>query len=635
MTLQKQILWLLNISFLVVVLVVYAVEFNTSRDAINKQMETDVQNASTALGLTLTAFLDSEDRGGVDTVMQAVFDAGFYSEIRLDWYAKGEVIEKQQQPRAVDVPQWFMGLPMFTAVAQEQVITSGWLQVANLKVVGNPAVAYQALWRTGVQLLATLFVIYLILLLVIWRGLRVLMRPLHAVARQARRITKRQFGEPIAEPKTRELRTLVMAINEMAERVKLMFEGQDEQIGRLRLATQTDPVSGLSNRTHLMAHLNAWLSEPGTGGLMLMDIKWLDGLRLQQGYKARDDLIKALAERFKGLCVKGSRCIFARISHTEFAALCASGDEQQLRAWLEQVHQELLAFSMQQGQSGGGFAMALVPRGNHSSPSSLMSSADSALHQAWQTHPQLYFAHLAEDSAPSQEKWRLAVADAIDRQDFGLLQQSAMNLEGNEPLHLEWFASLAIGAQRYPASAFLAFVEQFNQGQSMDMAVLSKLLGSEVLDKSVLNVVNLTLATMRDPDPLLLLLDRHPHTYPLAFEVSEDAVLADLPAARAFAEQLRLRGLGLGFDHVGRHINSLRYLHDLAPDHIKLDQSLACYEQSEEVGQEVVRALARVGKSMKIQVIATRVERGEQLELLKELGLTGYQGYIMPPKSLH
>ncbi|WP_115717297.1 bifunctional diguanylate cyclase/phosphodiesterase [Gallaecimonas mangrovi] len=634
MTLQRQILWLLNISFLVVVLVVFSVQFNTSRDSIDRQMETDVQNASTALGLTLTAFLDKQDRGAVDTVLQAVFDAGFYSEIRLDWYAKGEVIAKKQEPRAVDVPNWFMNLPLFEAVSQEQVVTSGWLQVANLTVVGNPAVAYQALWRTGVQLLATLSLVYFILLLTVWRGLRLVMKPLHAIVVQARRITKRQFGNPISEPRTRELKTVVMAINEMTDRVKLMFEGQDEQIGRLRLATQTDPVSGLSNRTHLLSHISAWLSEPGTGGLMLMDIKWLDALRLQQGYKARDDLIKALAERFKSLCVKGSRCVFARISHTEFAALCASADERQMHEWLEQVHQELVAFSVQQGQGGGDFALAVVPRGEHLSASSILSSADGALHQAWQNHPHLFMAKAKGSEAPSQENWRDAVNEAIEHQKFGVMRQEVMALEGGKKLQLEWFATLSLAGRQYSAGAFLAFVDQFNLGQAMDLAIFNNLLSRGLFHNNLLNVVNLTLASVRDPDPLLASLDSYTHDFPLAFEISEEIALADPAAVKAFVEQLRIRGLGLGVDHVGRHIESLRYLHDLAPDHIKLDQSLACYGENEEVGREVIRALAKIGQSLKIQVIATRVEKGEQLAILQELGVHGYQGYLMPPTAV-
>ncbi|EKE69936.1 EAL domain-containing protein [Gallaecimonas xiamenensis] len=634
MTLQRQILWLLSLSFLLVVLLVFAVEFNTSRDAINKQMQTDVQNASTALGLSLSPFLDSQDRGGVDTVLQSIFDAGFYREIRLDWYAKGEVLAKNNSPRIYNVPDWFLTLPLFNPIAQEQVLTSGWLQVANLKVVANPAVAYQALWQTGVQLCLTLGGLYLLLLLVTWRGLRILMRPLHAVARQARCITKRQFGDPIPEPRTRELKSMVAAINEMTDRVKLMFEGQDEQISRLRLATQTDPVSGLSNRSHLVAHLGAWLSEPGTGGLMLMDIKWLDSLRHQQGFRARDSLIKALAERIKGLCIRGSRCVFARISHTEFAILCASADPEQLTDWLLKVHQELVAFSVQQGQDGDNLALALVQRGDVQQPSALLSAADGALHQAWKQQPRVFHQKESSQQAPSQEGWREALQHAIREKQFGLLRQPVMDIHSGEVFHQEWFASLSLSGERYPASAFLAFVEQFNLAQAMDLAVLKRLVREQYLEPQLPNVVNLSLASVRDPEPLLELASQARPGSQLGFEISEDVALADPQAAKSLVARLRPLQIGFGLDHVGRHMASLQYLHDLGPDYIKLDQSLACYGPHDEVGQEVVQALARIGKSLKIKVIATRVEQGEDLARLKGLGIQGYQGYIIPPKPL-
>ncbi|WKE65123.1 LapD/MoxY N-terminal periplasmic domain-containing protein [Gallaecimonas kandeliae] len=632
MTLQRQILWFLSLSFLLVLLVVFVVEFNTSRDALDRQMETDVQNASTALGLTLSPFLEKEDRGAIDTVLQSIFDAGFYREIRLDWYAKGEVIAKNNSPHIYQVPNWFVKLPLFKPVSQEQVLTSGWLQVANLKVVGNPAVAYQALWRTGIQLGWTLGLLYLAMLLLVWRGVKHLLRPLHAVARQAKRITKRQFGEPIKEPKTRELKALVNAMNEMSTRVRMMFESQDAQISRMRLSTQTDPVSGLANRSHLMSHLSAWLSEAGTGGLMLMEIRWLDNLRKKSGYQARDGIIPELAARLGTLCIKGSRCVAARISHTEFALLSCNGDQQQLADWLQEVFQELQAFSAQMGQSGEELALALVPRGEHQQASALLASADSALHQAWQQTPHCYMPK-EELQAPSQQGWRESLTLAIKEKRFGLLRQPAMGVDG-DCLHQEWFVCLEMDGKRYPASAFLAFVEQFSLAQALDLAMARRLVQEGLLDPEHLNVLNLSLATVRSPDALLeVVAARHPGLE-LAFEVSEDIALADPVATRALVARLRKQRIGFGVDHVGRRMESLRYLHDLAPDHIKLDQSLACYEDDNEVGQEVIRALARIGQSLQIKVIATRVEKGEELQQIKSLGVQGYQGYIMPPQAL-
>ncbi|WP_406664581.1 EAL domain-containing protein [Gallaecimonas sp. GXIMD1310] len=627
MTLRRQIFWLLNISFLLVLLVVFVVQMNTSRAALAQQMESNVQNASVTLGLSLAPYLQTQDRGGVDTVLQSMFDAGFYRTIELDWYAKAEHLVKDNPPRARHVPDWFMALPLFSPVAQEQTLTAGWIQVAKLKVVANPAIAYQALWRTAWHLLLLLGGIYLLLVVIVWRGLKVLMRPLDAVTRQARLITKRQFGEPIAEPRTRELSLLVRAINEMADRIHLMFDSQDRQITHLRQATQTDPVSGLPNRSHLVSHLDAWLSEPGSGGLMLIDLHWLQQLSEQQGFQVRDQLLSAFASQLKQWCSVRQRCLCARISLSEFAVLYSIGDKVTLTDEATSLAKLLHSFSAGQQQDEDNLALALVLRGSHRRSADILASADTTLHRAWQQQSRLAV-DAEQGQGPSQSRWRSGLRQALDEGELSLMRQSVMACQGERLLHYEWFPSIHLDGEDYTAGTFLSYIEQFQLGQALDAAVLKKLQQLPP-DEHSRHAINLSLATVRSPQALLTALAASPN---LMVEISEDVALADPGAAKAFVAALRRQRGRFGVDHVGRHLASLKYLHDLAPDYIKLDQSLALYDDSATL--TLVRALTDIGHGLKMQVIATRVETPAAVTQLQGVGADGYQGYLHPPQKV-
>ncbi|WP_341502070.1 EAL domain-containing protein [Gallaecimonas sp. GXIMD4217] len=627
MTLHRQIHLLLNFSFLAVLLLVFSIELQTTRDALSQQMETDVQNGSTALGLTLAPYLEEGSRAGIDTVLQSYFDGGFYRRISLEWFDREELLDKHYSGQIRGVPDWFRALPLFEPVVQEQVLTSGWYQVARLRLESNPAVAYQALWRTLLHLIWTLGLLYLALLLVINRGLKFLMRPLDDIAQQAERISERHFDQPLEQPRTEELQKVVTAINRMSDRIERMLTDQDQQIQQLRRRTQTDAVSGLANRSHLAAHLDAWLAEAGIGALMLIDMRWLTSLYKREGYQYRDKLIKDLAQLLGELHL-GQPGLVARLSHSEFALLHTGvvADD-----WLEQVAQRLRAFSLEHHQDGDELALALVLRGREKKAGDMLAAADNALRQAWLSKERLHRFDAGQDSSLSQSDWRDTLAGAISQGAFSLLAQPALVLDGNEPLHQEWLAALVLDGQTLPAGRFLPLIEQFAMAADFDLAILKLLEGKGAFLEAEPQVVNLSLATVQSPQGLYLWLDTLPRDARLIFELSEDLVLADLPACLAFAEGVREQGCQLGLDHVGRNLKSMDYLRQLQPDHIKLDQSLACFDAGQGEQQEVAKALVRIARGLDITVIATRVETREQLAQLESLQVDGYQGYLAPP----
>ncbi len=71
------------------------------------------------------------------------------------------------------------------------------------------------------------------------------------------------------------------------------------------------------------------------------------------------------------------------------------------------------------------------------------------------------------------------------------------------------------------------------------------------------------------------------------------------------------------------------YLQKLQPNYIKLDQSFAYYEKTNQ-NKELCRALLNVAKGLNIDVIITGIEDEEQLAHFNLLKADGYQGYISP-----
>ena len=112
-------------------------------------------------------------------------------------------------------------------------------------------------------------------------------------------------------------------------------------------------------------------------------------------------------------------------------------------------------------------------------------------------------------------------------------------------------------------------------------------------------------------------------------EVNKPMLITSFDKCDQLADVIRIAGAQIGIDQCGRQLGSMDYLQKLQPNYIKLDQSFAYYEKTNQ-NKELCRALLNVAKGLNIDVIITGIEDEEQLAHFNLLKADGYQGYISP-----
>ena len=137
MTLYKQILAFVICLFAGLLIIAYAVQFQSTRDYLAEQQRISVINTANSVGLALTPYLEAGDKVGAESVINAAFDGGYYQKIHLDLLASKQTIDKQNKTDIEGVPHWFTQLNLFKSEAYESVLTSGWLQLGKLEVMGH------------------------------------------------------------------------------------------------------------------------------------------------------------------------------------------------------------------------------------------------------------------------------------------------------------------------------------------------------------------------------------------------------------------------------------------------------------------------------------------------------------------
>ncbi|MFT4746069.1 MAG: diguanylate cyclase (GGDEF)-like protein [Congregibacter sp.] len=638
MTLFRQINSLLFGLFLLVMSSLVYFQFTQARDFMTQQIESDLNNTMTSLGLVLQPHIETGDMASAETLVNVIFEGGFYRKVTLKWLAN----DKEQtwdNPVGVEgVPQWLIDLDIFGVQQKKSIITSGWMQLATLEVEAHPGLGYQQLWRVMNDTIMTLSLLFIISILILRYRLKHILKPLRDIALQAKEIGQRKFGHSIEIPKTAELKDVVGAINSMSGRLKQVFSLLDQEVSELKEDKLVDQVSHLPNRQYLFAQINNWLNEPGYGGLILTKFDWLEDIHSKYGYQGRDQIIKVLSERMQAELPNIAEGVIARIANTEFAFLLTKAEHHQIETYLQTliriINQEITKAGC---VANSKFALGVSQRIDNMQPSDLLSQSDNALQQALKEGKISHWIDGQQPQKYNREQWRKKLVEAINQSRFMFQWQEVSNMHSNEIIQRELYCRLSIDDKVVSASEFMPFIELLSLGAQLDRCLLETIEQQNILALSRQPVaINLTHDSLQDPvfaQWLTQFLQQSKHVHKMLFEMPESALIHSFEQCHKLKEIIRSAGAKMGVDQCGRQMGSLDYLQKIQPDYIKIDQSFTFYEKLNQ-GTEMCRALINIAKGLNIDVIITGIESQQQLLQFTSLRAEGYQGYISAPKDI-
>ena len=143
--------------------------------------------------------------------------------------------------------------------------------------------------------------------------------------------------------------------------------------------------------------------------------------------------------------------------------------------------------------------------------------------------------------------------------------------------------------------------------------------------------VNVSAESLEDPEFTLLLEQElvaatiDPSC--LVFEVTGDAAVAHLDAARSFAKRVKALGCRFALDDFRSTFGSLRLLKELPLDLLKLDGELVGSLSESRTSQLIVKALVDVARGTGTETVAVFVSDDETIQLLRQHGVDYAQGY--------
>lgn len=650
MTLFKLIIIVLSIFQTFIFGAVMWFNFNSSNEYVTEQAYTDALHTANSLGLSISSVASEEDVSTAETMINSVFDSGYYEKIILVDMNQTVLVSKEQKVVVADVPAWFIRyVKVEPPVAMSQIML-GWTPYGVLSVQLNSGHAYRQLWTIFKDVLAVFLVVSMLGFFCLQMILRIILKPLNRVQEQAEAILESDFIFQQDIPFTIELKNVVFAMNSMVRKVKEIFEKEAEAVRRYHELLYQDTVTKMHNRRYFNLKLQEYLSSEAKnaqGALILISLNDFERLKGNIGYERTESFIKEMAAGITRATENQNEYVSAKLNDTDFAILAPSSSAEAFEVLCEEINTmvknltKTFALNEKEHFINIGYARYYAK----SDSKELFSKADFALSSskakgAYSIH---HFSEQAEDEALllGREAWLHELKSAMEQKRFKLAYQNVVSISDHSKIfQSELFVRLEdYNGHLHNAGYFMPMIMELKLGALMDHYVISRTI--EVLRDKEFTCKAVCINLGKD-----IFMQSNDWTWleesvkgfkklglrELYFEMPSSI---DMPIEMLikFSKYLRSYGYGFGIDNFTINADSLKALQHINPDYIKIQASYMIDLFGENGLDAPNRSLGIITDSMDIKVIITNVENNEQKEKLAKMGMHFVQGsFIAEPK---
>lgn len=641
MSLIKQLFLAICVFLLVAFTGSFIAGVESSREQLISQLRSHAQDAATALGLSMTPNVD--DPAMLELMVSSVFDSGYFASIRVVRIPDGEVLVERSNTTASEqkVPEWFVKLVALHAQGGDALIMRGWEQAARIEVQSHPQFALAKLWDSAIGSLIWLLICGVISALLGGWLLRTQLRPLDNMVDQAEAISRREFLAVQQIPRTPELKRVVLAMNQMVQKLKALFAEEASRSEKLRIEAYQDSLTGLANRRLLDIRLSEQLlvSEHNADGyLLFIRLTDLTGLNQKLGGQKTDALIKAMSDVIKQQLDAPNRAqwLASRSRAGEFTVIAAGLSGEHAEQLAEQLTASIEALALALARESGMSPIAFIGIGAFSSgelAKAVFARTDEALAQAQGT-PGKVWARLdnTAHSSSNPVDWREWIDDALKHSKLKLFFQPVVRCAGSGVLHQKVLARLIDPqGEAVAAGQFLPWIERLNWSARLDMAMLKDAIKHLSLHPQPL-ALSLSGQTLRDAESqaeLLQVLRNNPRSDGLLTLELDERYLPSAAQLEQLSQTVRAAGYSLGLQHFGGDFGLIGNLTNLGLAYLKIDGSYIRALDQEADKRRFIEAIYRATNSIDMPLIAEMVETASELAALQEIGIQGAMGRLI------
>ncbi|MEL7157101.1 MAG: EAL domain-containing protein [Actinomycetota bacterium] len=414
-----------------------------------------------------------------------------------------------------------------------------------------------------------------------------------------------------------------------------------------------DPLTGLVNRSELYRALDESRvladREQTVFGVLFLDLDRFKAINDSLGHDVGDELLRIVADRLRA--ATRSTDVVGRLGGDEFVVICRSlMTARSVEAVATQIIKRLgepVALRGRQHTVSASIGVAISTPGEERSADDLVRDADAAMYKAKRDR----CGYSVFDAAQrSQLTNRLDVErelrDALDGNQLLVHYQPVVDADVRRLYGLE-----ALVRWEHPSRGLISpgfFLPVADEARLMSR--IGELVLREACAQAAIwnhnadqqqavrigvNIAEQQLTGVDLPvlvDEILTWSGLPPEQ--LVLEITENVVMEHLDGLRVL-RQLRELGVHLAIDDFGTGHSSLSYIKEFDMVSIlKIDQSFVRDMLGGGAARAIVEAIVAMARALDLDVVAEGVERPEQLDILRSLGVDLMQGFLFEqPRS--
>ena len=417
--------------------------------------------------------------------------------------------------------------------------------------------------------------------------------------------------------------------------IQMMVREQDanhvlhEELDRLR---KIDQMTQMINRQTFTSKLSELVVE-GRGGNERVAVLYIesDGIAELQhdlGMDGIDTYIMDLANVISG-CIQEND-MPSRFSDHGFTVLIRRDESSSLQeaanCILENFANHIIDLGDQTRTASCSIGMAILGSQTRDAQE-IISQAKTAFKQASQTGNTLARfkpALTTVDSGEGERDWVERIRYALNNHDFYTVQQSIVDLEGENEGLFENRTFMREEGGDTQASEFLLAAERNDLGSTIDRHVMPQIMLAiaGTGDRHIISLSTNSILDFSFPNWFQRMLkETEVEGSQLILQISAMVAESHLKPTRRVIEELQSLGCNFVLSEFDNDPRTLKLLDHLAVGMIKLRPGLARGLSSNTANQEIVRAVVRATETRNITIIADEVQDASDLAILWQCGV--------------
>jgi len=446
------------------------------------------------------------------------------------------------------------------------------------------------------------------------------------------------LSTPLAAASVALLQPLSNGLHQLLARQEALFQAQTTQLEALRQLAHSDGLTGLPNRRHFMATLDALLAGEGAPaelGLLLIRVCDLQGMNQRIGHAAADHVLQALALSLQTYTGRIERCSAGRLNGADFALLLPVGG---MAAETALALVQALRGPITGIDPGAKVAAGGVELRSPLTATQALALADAALAQAETSGsavPWVSVANLqkAEPALPIGEtSWQRHIARALVQGRVALGAFAVRTADGRQ-LHLDCPLRLQLlpDGPMEPASRWLSLATRSRLCAAADERALALALDAIARD-GVARCVNIAAQSVASAEFVTAITRRLQAEPSLAcrlwIDLPEALALERPVLVRELSRRWRPLGVLLGLEHAGEGLTRIPQLIDLGLDCVRIDGRFVngIAGPDAEPARRYLQGLVKLVQTVGLQVTAEGVRSTDDLAVLWGMGFDAATG---------